>query len=115
MIRTYLADKVTAVMAVQALLAALIARSEAGRASRVGVSMLEAVSYFNVPDVLESRTVVDGPQPAPQFPADCIVATSDGYLALAPVSGRSPLLPVTSPAGLRGVAGIPVHLHPQRP
>jgi crotonobetainyl-CoA:carnitine CoA-transferase CaiB-like acyl-CoA transferase len=87
MLRTYIADKVTATLAVQALLAGLMSRHRSGRGSRIEVSMLEAVSYFNFPDVLESRTVLDGALPLPQPPADCIVATADGYLALAPVSG----------------------------
>lgn len=88
-VRTYLADKVTGVMAAQAVLAALLTRERTGRGERVDVSMLDAVAYFNFPDMMERRTFLDDPaadEPVPE-PASFVVAASDGHLVIAPASG----------------------------
>src|SRR5581483_4490294 len=55
-LRTYLADKVTSALAAQAALAALVGRERTGTGERVEISMLDAVAYFNFPEVMEDRT-----------------------------------------------------------
>lgn len=88
-LRSALADKVTSAMAVQAILAALLNRSRTGRGARIDISMLDAMAYFNFPDVGRDRTFLT-PEAAADLPAgrSAVVETSDGYLTIAPVSGR---------------------------
>jgi crotonobetainyl-CoA:carnitine CoA-transferase CaiB-like acyl-CoA transferase len=88
---TYLADKITSVFAAQAVLAALLDRARTGQGGRLDVSMLDAVSYFNFPDVLEARTVVtDQGHDMSWLPAATrvvtTVRTSDGWIAVSPTS-----------------------------
>jgi crotonobetainyl-CoA:carnitine CoA-transferase CaiB-like acyl-CoA transferase len=86
-LRTYVADKVTAAFAVQATLAALLERQTSGHGRLVELSMLEAVAYFNFPDVGQHRAAVSAPLDlAP--PPSTLLPTADGYVAVAPVSGR---------------------------
>jgi crotonobetainyl-CoA:carnitine CoA-transferase CaiB-like acyl-CoA transferase len=88
-LRSTLADKVTSAFAVQAILAALLNRSRTGRGARIDLSMLDAMAYFNFPDVGRDRTFL-APDAAADLPAgrSAVVKTSDGYLTIAPVSGR---------------------------
>ncbi|MGH9001020.1 MAG: CaiB/BaiF CoA transferase family protein, partial [Acidimicrobiia bacterium] len=92
---TYLADKVTSVMAVQAVLGALLERERTGQGGRLDVPMLDAMAYFNFTDVLEARTVVDageGEGGGSWLPAaatvSTIVETTDGWIAVSPSSRR---------------------------
>jgi crotonobetainyl-CoA:carnitine CoA-transferase CaiB-like acyl-CoA transferase len=86
----YLVDKLTAAYTVQAVLAALLDRERTGRGDRVGVAMLDVAAHFNFPDVLSQRIFVDhqpaaarNPQPGINHP----LATSDGWIVIAPVTG----------------------------
>jgi crotonobetainyl-CoA:carnitine CoA-transferase CaiB-like acyl-CoA transferase len=88
---TYLADKITSVFAAHAVLAALLDRTRTGCGGRLDVSMLDAVAYFNFPDVLEARTVVTDPSPGTSWlPAatrvTTTVRTADGWIAVSPTT-----------------------------
>ena len=90
-VRAYLADKVVAVFAAQAVLAALVKRGGAGEGAVLDVSMLDALSYFNGPDLLSERTLIaDDFRPAvsEQLTALGCVPTEDGWVTLNPVRGR---------------------------
>lgn len=91
MVRAYLADKITAVYATQAILAALHRRSATGTGGVVDVAMLDALSYFDFPDVMVERALVDdrhGDGTNKQLAAVTAVPTADGWLVAAPVRGR---------------------------
>ena len=88
-LRTYLADKVTSALAAQAALGALVGRDRTGTGERVEISMLDAVAYFNFPELMEDRTygwdpATTGERPLPR---SFVVATADGWLAVAPAKG----------------------------
>jgi crotonobetainyl-CoA:carnitine CoA-transferase CaiB-like acyl-CoA transferase len=88
---TYLADKVTSVFAAQSLLAALFHSDRTGWGGRIDVPMLDAIAYFNFPDVLEARTLVDGSPTNGSWrgvatQASTTVRTSDGWIAISPTS-----------------------------
>lgn len=85
-LRTYIADKVTATFAVQAVLAALLQRRETGLGAGLEISMLEAVSYFNFPDLALRHAIVDEPLES-GLPPTTLLPTTDGHVAIAPVSG----------------------------
>ncbi|HET9771412.1 MAG TPA: CoA transferase [Acidimicrobiia bacterium] len=87
LLRTYLADKITSVFAAQAVLAALLHRRDTGRGQRVDVSMLDALAYFNFPDMFEHRTVLDDRDDLDidESPAQkTLVPTADGWLVVSP-------------------------------
>lgn len=88
MIRSLIADKTTAMMAVQAALGALLLRNRTGVGSRVDLAMLDVMAYFNFPDVGQDRTFLGAPAAVLPRGRDNIVRTKDGYLAVTPVSGR---------------------------
>jgi crotonobetainyl-CoA:carnitine CoA-transferase CaiB-like acyl-CoA transferase len=86
----FLADKVTAMTAVQSALAALSRRAVMKRGSVVDISMLDAMAYFNGPDVsagYQERGACDE-RVARQLVASRTLATKDGTVVLSPVSGR---------------------------
>jgi crotonobetainyl-CoA:carnitine CoA-transferase CaiB-like acyl-CoA transferase len=87
MLRTYVADKVSATFAVQAVLAALLEREATGRGRFLELSMLEAVAYFNFPDVGAHRAVIGAARSLAPPPSRVLPCT-DGYVAVAPVSGK---------------------------
>jgi formyl-CoA transferase len=83
-------DKLTATYTVQAVLAALLERERTGRGDRVDVAMLDVAAYFNFPDVMSQRIFVDHQPPAARNPQPGInhpLATSDGWIVIAPVTG----------------------------
>jgi crotonobetainyl-CoA:carnitine CoA-transferase CaiB-like acyl-CoA transferase len=88
----FVVDKITAMMASQAALAALYARSRSGRGERVDVSMLAAASYVNFVELFANRTFLDS---APEDPLNRhalsgrVLPAEDGWLAVAPVSGQA--------------------------
>jgi crotonobetainyl-CoA:carnitine CoA-transferase CaiB-like acyl-CoA transferase len=90
LVPTYVADKVTATYVAQSALAAIVQRTTTGRGCVVDVSMLDAMAYFDSPDLLAGhqtpeRTddrvlrMLQAPRPLP---------TADGWIVLAPVSGK---------------------------
>ncbi|MBW3667876.1 MAG: CoA transferase [Actinobacteria bacterium] len=86
--RAFLADKVTASFAAQAVLAALLARERTGEGAALEVAMLDVMSYFNFPDMCQHRTFVE-----PERPADLptgrsgFLEAADGYVVVSPVTG----------------------------
>jgi crotonobetainyl-CoA:carnitine CoA-transferase CaiB-like acyl-CoA transferase len=85
----YLADKVTAMMAAQAALAAMLQRSRTGRGSVVDVAMLDSLAYFNGPDLLAGHQRIGrhDDRVSRQLRASRPLTTNDGALMLCPVSG----------------------------
>jgi crotonobetainyl-CoA:carnitine CoA-transferase CaiB-like acyl-CoA transferase len=88
-LRSYIADKSAASFAAQAVLAALFERERTGQGTRIDVSMLDVMAYFNFPDLCQDRTFLDADAPG-NLPRgrSGILATSDGFVAVSPVSGR---------------------------
>ena len=88
--RGYTADKITGVLAAQSALAALHARHATGRGSVVDVSMLDAMAYWNSPDLLGGYALLDAPEPGVLrlLEAPRPVRTKDGWLVVAAVSGQ---------------------------
>jgi crotonobetainyl-CoA:carnitine CoA-transferase CaiB-like acyl-CoA transferase len=84
----YIADKVSAIIATQGVLAALLARSKTGRGAIVDVSMLDALAYFNAPDALAGYLLSDpAPEVMEHVSAVRPLQTADGFLVVSPVSG----------------------------
>ena len=86
--RSFLADKVTSMMAAQGVLGALLLRAQTGRGSVVDVAMVDAMSYFDFPDVGRDRTFLDceGELLADEVRLP-LIRTSDGHLVIQPFSG----------------------------
>ncbi|HSV83119.1 MAG TPA: CoA transferase [Ramlibacter sp.] len=84
---SYLVDKIVATFCAQMVLAALIKRDRAGKAVHLQTSMLDIVSYFNFPDMLQNLTYVDDTTPVSYTPQP-VLATSDGHIVLSPVTGK---------------------------
>lgn len=87
--RTFVADKGAATFAVQAVLAALVARGRDGVGGLVETNMLDSQCYYNFPDMFEARTLwsdaeaVDPNElPSKYF----VVLTSDGALVVSPTT-----------------------------
>ena len=80
---TAVCDKVTAVMAAQALVSALFARERDGLGHRVDLSMLDASLAFQWPDAMYNHVFVDNPPAAfPEFGATMKPwKTRDGFVA----------------------------------
>jgi len=82
LVRTILPDKLTSVVAAQAVTAALLARAETGKGQHVRVSMLDAVLNFLWASDMGGQTYVNRPlsnQAAASF-IDLIYETKDGYI-----------------------------------
>jgi crotonobetainyl-CoA:carnitine CoA-transferase CaiB-like acyl-CoA transferase len=90
-VRGFLADKVTALLATQAILAALVGRVRTGTGVVLDVSMLDALAYFNGPDLMSERTLLaDSGRDAlsEQLKAVRCVRTADGWICVSPVRGK---------------------------
>jgi crotonobetainyl-CoA:carnitine CoA-transferase CaiB-like acyl-CoA transferase len=87
--RSFVADKVTANIAVQMVLAALFDRTRTGRGSRIDLSMFDALAHFDFPDLGQDRTFLP---PAESISLarvrNPLLRTIDGHVAVAPVSRR---------------------------
>ncbi|BCZ83946.1 CoA transferase [Paraburkholderia terrae] len=84
---TFLADKVAAIFAAQMAMSGLIARDREQKAIHLETSMLDMLSYYNFPDMFHNRTFVDDESSVTLAPQP-VLATSDGYLVVSPVSGK---------------------------
>jgi crotonobetainyl-CoA:carnitine CoA-transferase CaiB-like acyl-CoA transferase len=86
----YLADKVTAMVAVQAVLAALLRRASSGQGTIVDVSMLDSLAYFNSADIGAGHLTPGryDQRVDQQMRANRVLPTSDGGIVMSPVSGR---------------------------
>jgi crotonobetainyl-CoA:carnitine CoA-transferase CaiB-like acyl-CoA transferase len=85
LVRTIVPDKVTGLMAAQAITAALLARERTGRGQHVRLSMLDSVIAFLWHSDMGSQTFVGAelPQQEAQSFIDLIYETADGYISVA--------------------------------
>lgn len=85
LVRTILPDKLTGVVAAQAICAALYAREKSGEGQAINISMLDSVVAFLWGSDMESQTLmdVDVPQQEAQSFIDLIYETADGYISVA--------------------------------
>ena len=85
LVRTIIPDKLTGLVAAQAIAAALFARERTGEGQAIHVSMLDALIAFLWGSDMESQTMVDhaiSQQHAQSF-IDLIYETADGYISVA--------------------------------
>ena len=90
LIRTILPDKLTAVVASQAITAALLTRERTGKGQHVRLSMLDAVLNFLWASDMGGQTYVDQPvsnQAAASF-IDLIYETRDGYMTVSTMGNK---------------------------
>jgi crotonobetainyl-CoA:carnitine CoA-transferase CaiB-like acyl-CoA transferase len=85
LVRTILPDKLSAVVASQALTAALFARERTGRGQHIRLSMLESVLSFLWASDMGAYTFADKPVPVEQGGSfiDLIYETADGFMTVA--------------------------------
>ena len=85
LVRTYLIDKTTALVAAQAITAALFARERTGRGQLVSLNMFDAGVAFFWPEGMQNHTFVDDPPDTMPEVGDFyrLWATRDGHVALA--------------------------------
>jgi crotonobetainyl-CoA:carnitine CoA-transferase CaiB-like acyl-CoA transferase len=85
LVRTIVPDKVTGLVAAQAITAALLARERTGRGQHVRLSMLDSVIAFLWHSDMGSQTFVGDelPQQEAQSFIDLIYETADGYISVA--------------------------------
>jgi crotonobetainyl-CoA:carnitine CoA-transferase CaiB-like acyl-CoA transferase len=87
----YPVDKLTPLLATQAILAALFERERTGEGQRLDVAMLDAAAYMNFPDLMVNRMFLDHqPEEARHAHAlsQAAIPASDGFFVVAGVSGR---------------------------
>ena len=93
MVRTIMADKLTALTAAQAMTAALLARERTGEGQHVRIAMLDAMVSFLWPEAMMHYTFVrDGDELGrqsrkPQI-RELVFETSDGFITAGTVSDR---------------------------
>jgi crotonobetainyl-CoA:carnitine CoA-transferase CaiB-like acyl-CoA transferase len=86
----YVVDKTTAMMVLQAMLAALYHRERSGIADRVDLAMLDANAYFLFPDAFSNRTYLEHQPPNDLdtfLHAPRPVATATDWMVVIPVTG----------------------------
>jgi crotonobetainyl-CoA:carnitine CoA-transferase CaiB-like acyl-CoA transferase len=85
LVRTILPDKLSAIVASQALTAALFARERTGRGQHIRLSMLESVLSFLWASDMGAYTFADKPVPVEQGGSfiDLIYETADGFMTIA--------------------------------
>ena len=90
LVRTILPDKLTGVVAAQAVTAALLARTRTGRGQHIRVSMLGSVVAFLWGSDMGSQTFVGAeiPQQRAASFIDLIYETADGYISVAVQSDK---------------------------
>ena len=69
LVRTLVADKVTAITMAQAITAALFHRERTGEGQRVDVAMLDAALAFNWPEGMYNHSFLDAEPPFPEYGA----------------------------------------------
>ncbi len=90
LIRTILPDKLSAVVAAQAVTAALLARTRTGDGQHIRLSMLEGVLSFLWASDMGAYTFMDKPTTVEQGGSfiDLIYETADGYITIATNSNQ---------------------------
>ena len=90
LVRTILPDKLTAIVASQAVTAALLARERNGKGQHVRLSMLDSILNFLWASDMGGQTYVDEPvadQEAASF-IDLIYETRDGYMTISTMGDK---------------------------
>ena len=83
LVRTLIADKVTALTMAQAITAALFHRERSGEGQRVDVAMLDAVLAFNWPEGMYNHSFVEPEPPYPEYGAlTRLWPCADGQVAI---------------------------------
>lgn len=83
LVRTLVADKVTALTAAQAITAALFHRARTGQAQRIDIAMLDAALAFNWPEGMYNHSFVEPAAPFPEYGALTRLWTAaDGQVAI---------------------------------
>ena len=90
LIRSILPDKLTGIVAAQAVSTALLSRERTGRGHHVRLSMLDAIMAFLWGSDMGSQTFVEDPLPQQKAASfiDLIYETADGYISVAVQSDR---------------------------
>ena len=85
LVRTIVPDKLTGVMAAQAITAGLLSRERTGKGQHIRLSMLDTVVSFLWHSDMASQTFIGNefPQEAAQSFIDLIYETADGYISVA--------------------------------
>ncbi len=96
---SFLADKIGATFACQMALAGLVLRARTGSGMHLQGSMLDIMSYYNFPDMMQHRTFLDDTREW-SAPPQVVVRTQDGFMVLSPVTGKQL-------AATLGVVGYP--------
>lgn len=83
LVRTLVADKVTALTMAQAITAALFHRERTGEAQRIDVAMIDAAIAFNWPEGMYNHSFVDAEPPFPEYGAMTrLWQCADGQVAI---------------------------------
>ena len=90
LVRTILPDKLTAVVASQAVTAALLARAKTGEGQHVRLSMLDAVLNFLWASDMGGHTLADRPVPNQRAASfiDLIYETRDGHMTVSTMTNK---------------------------
>ena len=109
LIRTLIADKVTALTAAQAITAALYHRERSGHGQHVEVAMLDAALAFNWPDGMYNHSFLDEPPaPYPEYGAlNRVRDAADGQVTIG-VLQDSEFVALMRALGLDALAADPV-------
>jgi crotonobetainyl-CoA:carnitine CoA-transferase CaiB-like acyl-CoA transferase len=89
LVKTYLCDKTTGLLAAQAVVAALFDRTRSSEGNRIDMTMLASAAYMNFPDMFADETFLDidsGTAARDLISANQPVPASDGWLLLSPVT-----------------------------
>ena len=90
LVRTILPDKLTGIVAAQAITAALLSRARTGEGQHIRLSMLDAVIAFLWGSDMGSQTFIDSPFPQQNVASfiDLIYETADGHISVAVQSNK---------------------------
>jgi crotonobetainyl-CoA:carnitine CoA-transferase CaiB-like acyl-CoA transferase len=90
LVRTILPDKLTGLVAAQAITAALLSRTRSGKGQHIHLSMLDTIIAFLWGSDMGSQTFVDSPFPQQNAASfiDLIYETADGHISVAVQSDK---------------------------
>lgn len=90
LVRTILPDKLTGIVAAQAITAALLSRARTGEGQHIKLSMLDTIIAFLWGSDMGSQTFIDNPFPQQNAASfiDLIYETEDGHISVAVQSNK---------------------------
>lgn len=90
LVRTILPDKLTGIVAAQAITAALLSRTRTGEGQHIRLSMLDTIIAFLWGSDMGSQTFIDSPFPQQNAASfiDLIYETADGHISVAVQSNK---------------------------